>query len=58
MMISCHLLCVSNSQYSLQSLKEHITQMSLQGSDWQTRLIYLRPGYRWNILKRTSYYMQ
>lgn len=51
MMISCHLLCVSNSQYSLQSLKEHITQMSLQGSDWQTRLIYLRPGYRWNILK-------
>lgn len=28
----------------------HITQMSLRGRDWQTRLIYQRPGYRWESL--------
>lgn len=29
-----------------QSSNGHITQMSLRGRDWQTRLIYQRPGYR------------
>lgn len=38
------------SSYLPQSLNGHITPMSLQGRDWRTRLIYQRPGYRWENL--------
>ena len=41
------------SSYLPQSLKGHITQMSLRGRDWRTRSICQRPGYRWGASHST-----